>query len=177
MTAGVITEAELDALFDGATHSIFRLETLPAYSVDSEVERFAAWRDGRPRPLRSVRTDSFLAEIAAGTLAGVDWERVRVVDDPLTDYQRYQLAGYLETQAVGCSIGLIPRRRVVEGCPDFWLFDHGTDHAAAVTLLYSPTGRPVGVERAPVAALDAVRQAVSDAAVPLNDFLASVARV
>lgn len=35
-------------------HTLFRLETLPAYDVDgAEAKRFAAFREGGPRPMLS----------------------------------------------------------------------------------------------------------------------------
>lgn len=173
MTGDVLTEHELDALFDGATESICRLETLPAYSVDSEADRFAAWRDGLPRPEQSVRTSPWLAEIAASTLAGVRWSRVGVVDDPPTDYQRFRMAAYGEMQAAGCSVSILPRRSLPAGYGDFWLFDAGTDRAAAAMLNYTESGRFVVAELSDASWLHVAYTQVLGSATPLNSYLAS----
>lgn len=166
-----VTEAELDALFDNAQESIFRLETLPTYSVAEETERIEAWRAGRPRPEQSVRTSGWLAEIAASTLGGVRWDRVRVIDDPLTWYQRYQLHGYVEAQAAGCSMWIAKRADVPDTWSDGYLFDAGTERAAGVGLRYTDAGEFIGLERWSSAGLTTLRDAAFAAAVPLNDYL------
>ena len=147
-----------------------------SYAVGgAEQQRLDAFRDGRARPLRSVRTDPWLARIAVGTvLAGKSWTRIRVVDDPLTDYQRHQLASYRESQAVGEQLRLARRNAVGEVGPDFWLFDKRT----VVLVHYHPDGRidrrefsddPTIVDRCAHRLAD-----VTQVAVPLNEFLTAV---
>lgn len=171
-----VTEAELDDLFDSATASIFRLETLPAYDVDEEADRIAQWRAGQPRPEQSVRTSEWLREIAASTLAGVRWERVRVVDDPLTEYQRYQLPALVEMQTAGCSVGVVERRAYTgtwhAPIVDFWLFDGGTDRAAAVEMVYTDSGRYVGARRADPGGIARDADLWRTMARPLNEYVA-----
>lgn len=75
--------AELDACFDRLTASAFRLEALQRYAVDEDDQDFIAWREGRPRPERSVRTEPWPARVATTTLTqGKRWERVHVVEHP-----------------------------------------------------------------------------------------------
>lgn len=165
-----------DALFDGFVATVVRLETLPAYAVGgAEHDRLAAFRVGRPRPLRSVRTDPWLARIAVSTVtAGKRWTRLRVVDDLLTDYQRYQMISYQESQAAGEEIRVVPRGAVADAGPDFWLFD---DHTV-VLMHYHPDGRLDRRERRddPAAVMECRERfrRVREATVPLNEFLASV---
>jgi hypothetical protein len=138
---------QFDALFDQFQHTAFRLEAQPSYDVGgSEVAALAAWREGRPRPERSVRTQPWLARIAATTAQGKTWRRLRVLDDPLTEYQRYQLTSgsYQESQACGDETLLVGRR--VAGSwlsfgADFWLFDHGLRSQRLVAMDYDPEGR------------------------------------
>jgi hypothetical protein len=107
---------EFGARFDEFRHTAVRLEALPGYRVGGrEAERIAAWREGRPRPERSVRTDPWLARIAMTTLAsGRGWERVRVFDDPPTAYQRQQIESYREAQAAGDRVVIASRAEVGE---------------------------------------------------------------
>ena len=85
---------DFDAHFDRFTRTVFRLETLQDYTAPGEAERVEAFRCGRPRPERSVRTSPWLARIAVATVTEAKrWQRVRVVEEPLTGYTRYQLAG------------------------------------------------------------------------------------
>lgn len=138
-----LTAAEFDALFDSFTTSVARLEALPAYEVGgTEGDRLRAFHEGLPRPVRSVRTDPWLARIAVSTVTnGKSWTRVRVVDEPMTDYQRYQLQSHRESQAVGEHVRIAPRSTAGEVGPDFWLFDELTDHPLAVVMHYHPDGR------------------------------------
>lgn len=174
-----MTPEEFDALFDSFRHTVARLETLPAYDVGGqEAVRLRAFRERLPRPLRSVSTDQWLARIAISTVtAGKRWTRVRVVDEPLTDYQRYQLASYRESQAVGENVLLVPRAAGDVG-PDFWLFDENEPDAHAVVMRYSEQGQWLGADlvtgQKEVRALAERLHAVAAGAVPLNEFLVGV---
>jgi hypothetical protein len=169
-----------DAHFDRFSSTAARLETLPAYDVGGEeARRIAAWRARQPRPERSVRTSPWLARIAVTTATGgKTWTRVRIVDDPLTDYQRYQLQSYVEGQAAGERILLARRSAVADVGPDVWLFDAATDHAFALVMRYDAAGRWLGFEHltepATVAGLARRLAAVELRAMPLNVFLAQV---
>jgi len=173
-----MTPEEFDACFDEFHASAERLEMRPFYTVPSEQPRIQAFRDGLPRPVRSVRTDPWLRRIAVTTAAGKLWSRVRVIDDPPTEYQRYQIPGYVESQAAGDEI-LIVRRGRVTGLPerDFWLFDYHTDQAFVLFLDYDADGHFLGAQRsASTEDLAACHAAYDDAyhsAVPLNSYLAA----
>jgi hypothetical protein len=174
-----VTPEEFDALFDSFRHTVARLETLPAYDVGGqEAVRLRAFRERLPRPLRSVSTDPWLARIAISTVtAGKVWTRVRVVDEPLTDYQRYQLASYRESQAVGERV-LLVSRSVADVGPDFWLFDENEPDAHAVVMRYNERGQWLGAELVTdpneVRGLAGQLHAVEAGAVPLNEFLVGV---
>src|SRR5215472_6361562 len=125
----------LDECFSRFRSSAFRLEALPAYAVSGEAERIEAWRDGRARPERSVRTSGYLRDVAANVLAGLERTRVRIVDHPLSEYCRYQMAGYIESAAAGEQIRIVVRNGGSEQSTpgldsvvnDFWFFDMGTE--------------------------------------------------
>lgn len=173
----------LDACFRDFRVSALRLETLPAYHVAGEAERIAAWRNGQPRPERSVRTNAYLREVAADVLAGRDRIRIRVVDHPLSDYLRYQFAGYVESAAAGEEIRVAVRqggtraaqRDLAVTGPDCWVFDRGADSERVVVLYYDTDGRYQGAELAdPARAAECLSELDWAAmhAIPLNEYLA-----
>jgi hypothetical protein len=165
-----------DALFDTFTRHTFRLEALQAYAVSAEDARLRAFREGTPRPERSVRTDPWLRRIAVSTAEGKSWSRVHLVHHPLSEYLRYELVSYIESQAVGEQIGIVDLAEYpLLGGPDFWLFDWGTDHAQAVVMHYSPDGRIQEREHvtdpARLEALNQVRITARAGSVELNSYL------
>lgn len=171
-----MTPGKFDALFDSFHHVAFRLETLPTYDVGgADAARMAAFLAGEPLPERSVRTSPWLARIAVTTVDGKDWERVRVVDEPLTDYQRYELHAYQESQAAGEEIRILPRSRAGQWGPDFWLFDPPTPDARAALMNYTPTGQWRGstliTDPERLRELAQIRRTARASAVPLNEFL------
>jgi hypothetical protein len=176
-----MTPAEFDACFDRFGTTAFRLETLPAYAVGgAEAERLEAFREGRPRPERSVRTSPWLRRIATSTADGKYWQRVRVLDEPLTEYQRYQLASLVESAACGEDIrvavaGVHVHPGDVGG--DFWLLDAETPAAAAILLTYDGAGRFAAAElhrdTETVLACMADADFALRCSVPLNEYLAT----
>jgi hypothetical protein len=172
----------LDECFGQFRSSAFRLETLPAYAVSGETERIEAWRDGRARPERSVRTSGYLREVAANVLAGRQRIRVRIVDHPLSDYCRYQMAGYIESAAAGEETRIVVRNGGSEQsgpaldrvAKDFWLFDMGTEDERAVLLEYDAKGAFTGAHLAARRDLASCRRLWALAyehSVQLNEYL------
>lgn len=175
-----MTPEEFDALFDSFRSDVFRLEGLPAYAGE-EDDRLHAFYAGQPLPERSVRTEPWLARIALTTITeDKSWMRVRVVDEPMTEFQRYQLEPYRESQAAGEQIRIVTRAELGDSGPDFWLFDAGTADARGIVMHYSDDYRWLGADLItdPVllTGLDRRRQAAVAKAVSLNEFLAKVGR-
>lgn len=175
-----MTPAELGACFDNFTATAFRLETLQHYA--GEEDRLEAFSLGLPLPERSVRTSPWLARIAVGTAAeGKRWQRVRVVEEPLTEYTRYELASYVESQAAGEEIRIARRPPIpptsLRG--DFWLFDVGWASAYALKMAYGDDGVFLDAELVTdtqgLAVLDTVRKLALLWSVPLNEYLAGKA--
>jgi Family of unknown function (DUF6879) len=142
-----VSEDVLDACFSGYRVSAIRLETLPAYTVRGEAGFIQAWRDRKPRPERSVRNDEYLREVAADVLAGRERHRIRVVDEPLSEYIRWELAGLAENAVAGEETRIAVRAggsekaaRDLAGISDFWFFDQGTEDERAVLLYYDGNG-------------------------------------
>ena len=173
----------LDECFGSFRHSALRLETLPAYAVSGEAERIAAWREGRARPERSVRTSAYLREVAANVLAGRERTRVRIVDHPLSEYCLFQMAAYIESAAAGEQIRIVVRgggsehaRQDLDVVSDFWFFDQGTQDERAVLLQYDPGGALTVAHLATEPDLALCRKLWATAyrhSVHINEYLAS----
>lgn len=104
------------------------------------------------------------------------WERVRIVDDPMTEYQRYQVESQKEAQACGELVRVARRSAVgADLGPDFWLFDAGMPNEHAAVMHYDSEGRFLGAEvTTDVAAFKTVLERMRDHAVQLNVFLAEL---
>lgn len=144
-----MTPDEFNAAFDSFQVSAFRLECLQTYAVSAEDAGLRAFREGLPRPERSVRTSSWLQRIAATTIAGKAWTRIRLVRHPLTEYTRYELISFIESQAVGEQIRVVDLNthpELNDLGPDFWLFDAGEPNEFAIIMRYE-AGSVLGYER------------------------------
>src|SRR5947207_14414033 len=84
---------QLTAVFELARsirRSAFRLETRSEYRSRSEVERFSAFREGRPLPPRNPDTDPWLRNVVDKVAVGCIWRRVHADDRPPTQYLRFE---------------------------------------------------------------------------------------
>jgi len=132
----------LDDLFATFVASAFRLETLQHYEVKDDDPRRRAFREGRPLPPRPGKAES-MRMVSRATAAGKRVHRVHVVDLPLSEYLRYELAVYPENIASGEDVRITDRAahpglRSLD--TDFWLFDADTDDASVVWFRYTPGG-------------------------------------
>lgn len=145
-----MTPDEFNAAFDTFRRSALRLETLQSYAVSAEDEFLRAFREGIPRPERSLRTSPWLRRIAATTMAGKTWTRIRLVRHPLSEYLRHELLAFVESAAVGEEIRIVDINQhpeVTEFGPDFWLFDAGYPGESAIFMHYDYTGTLISYER------------------------------
>jgi hypothetical protein len=172
----------LDDCFTGFRFSALRLEVLPAYNEREEAASLAAWRARRPRPERSLRNDGYLREVAEDVLAGRQRQRVRVVDEPLSDYVRWELEAYAENQATGEEIRVAVRKggsdraqRDLAQAIDVWLFDIGEEDERAVLMYYESDGTFASAHLATAADHAWARKLAARAwqhSVPLNEYVA-----
>ena len=137
-------DEEFDALFTSFEHSAFRLETLQVYAANEDDVR--AVLSGEPRPANPLG-DKWAARIRTDCVAGKTWQRVHVIEEPLTDYLRYELAVYAKNVAAGDDVRVISVHRGdwPPGVPrhDWWLFDD-TD---LWLMSYDPTGAFLATEQ------------------------------
>lgn len=152
---------DLRGMLDGIATSAFRLETRRAYSLGYErrmFDDFLAGREVTPPP----DTDWYrpwLDRVRRLTATGRRIQRVRVVDEPITDYQRYAIWTGAWNTAAGEDIRYMAREvAATVGLPgrDWWLLDGQTvvvlnfdafDRLSGRELIVSPSTVSEFVER------------------------------
>ena len=123
---------DLEELFANFKTSAFRVEGLSSYAVEEEVEAIDYFnRTGSIPPEFNNEWASMVEEIVR---SGRSIQRLRLVSDPLSPYETFELAAYRAGIAAGEEIRFAPRGSDVP--PDFWLFD---DRWVGV-MNYSETG-------------------------------------
>jgi hypothetical protein len=122
------------------------------YNVPYEREDFAAYLAGNPRsPWEAPWWAAWLNQIAEMTAAGKTIARVRIIEDPPTPYQRWELSATAAYRQVGEDIRWLPRATAhTIGLPleyDWWLLDeeqlltmryNDADEVAERTLITDP---------------------------------------
>lgn len=131
------------SFFDAFQRTAFRLETYPAYDVDSEREEYERFLSTGSLciPNHDVWTTRVRHFRATGRWIG----RVHVLRRPLTDYLRYELAVYRYTVAAGEDVHILDLTdKPNPGLPseDFWLFDD----TSIVRMDYDSQGKQLGRE-------------------------------
>ena len=136
---------DIDALmaqFETFSYSAFRLETLQHYAGTG-------------------RDDQWVALLKAGRRWGKAYQRVHVIEEPLTSAMQQELTeGYAPNVAAGEDIGIITTSPGAWPGPDipehdFWLFDS----SSLLVMHYDPDGTWLGASRVqdPIAILAACR--------------------
>ncbi len=127
---------------------LFRMETLPAYAVESDGDDYNRWVAGDPEPTWE-RKNRWLAVLRAERAAGKVSARVRILTEELTDYERYSCEwGYALNAKAGEDIRVLRRgEHPVHGFiqQDFWV----VDDAQALAMIYGEGGRFEGAEILP----------------------------
>jgi Family of unknown function (DUF6879) len=122
-----ITEAEFDHLLRTFSRSAFRFETRDAYALDYEQADFDRFLAGAPVPPPEVDWwRPWLDQIRSQANEGKRVSRVRVLAEPPTGYQRWELWAARWHAEAGEQIGYLTRRQAHSlGLPDgdWWLLD------------------------------------------------------
>ncbi|MFW5420978.1 hypothetical protein J0910_30630 [Nocardiopsis sp. CNT-189] len=147
---------DFDELFRSYRFTAWRLETRTSYGVAEEDGPYQEWLAGRDPGIAWFRP--WLEMVRDQTGAGKRMERVRLIDDPPSDYLRWELWGTPYNIAAGEDIRYLDRGHpVVAELPegDFWLFDG----AVRADLHFDDDDRFLGVvlTEEPEAVLEAVR--------------------
>jgi hypothetical protein len=117
-----------DNLLRSFRRSAFRFETRPMYALSYERADFERFLAGTPTPPTEVDWwRPWLDEIASLTDTGKRIGRVRVLAEPPTDYQRWEMWAAPWHARAGERIGYLNHSRAQEiGLPldcDWWLLD------------------------------------------------------
>lgn len=173
----MLSRAEFEQLFDTFTASAWRLEIQGVYDEPEEREPLRRFLAGEPDDLAWMA--DWFAWIREITGTGKRFGRVRVLADPITDYQRFEL-GRLTPPAVaaGEDIRVLTATRARElTLPDhdFWLFDDtrvailhfGPDGVIGADLLDDPTA---------VQPFRDTRDRAWDASIPYREWASTNAR-
>lgn len=136
----------LGQFIDSAKHSIFRLETLDRYDVESDGGDFQRYVNGEDGP-DMARRAGWHATLQGYRDQGVSVSRSHVVRQPLSDYLRYEFdwgyaynAAYEDIRILDVTWQGMPA--TLDGIRDFWLVDG--EHAAV--MHYDDAGRYLGFE-------------------------------
>jgi hypothetical protein len=124
-----VTEAMVDALLHDFSHSAFRLEAQPRYTVTDERAALDQFAEGHPQPPGDYSWwQEWLDLVAGHTAHGRTVQRLRVLAEPPTTYQRWLLWGDRWHAEVGEQISYLSLSQAVAiGLPldaDWWLFDN-----------------------------------------------------
>ncbi|MGL5828483.1 MAG: DUF6879 family protein, partial [Angustibacter sp.] len=162
------TYEDLNDLCRGITSSFFHLETRDSYGTEVELPHFARWKTGQYDDLAWL--DWWLEMLDRHRAAGRVCRRVRIISEPLSEYQQWTHSHVKEFTDAGEEIRYLPRTlltaTLIPGSGDFYVFDETT----VLFLHYSGEGINVGFEltedpqiaRACVASFDEVwRRATS----------------
>jgi len=170
----VLNESDLSAYVDRHfQRTVFRLETLDRYTVDSDTGNVTRYLNGDPAPAMDVK-GPWLQRLTQERAEGKRRSRVHVLHTPLSDYLRYECEwGYAYTAPAGEDIFILdlaqhprPQELIDE---DFLLLDD--EHV--VVVHYDDEGRFLGGR--PLPAEEALRyrqcrDAALAAAVPFEAF-------
>ena len=132
-----ITDEEFDWLLSTFQREAVHLETRDVYGTAVKLPHKADWGGGTAADLDWLRRWCDTVQSSVG--AGKSLRRVRVVSEPLSDYQRLSFALARPMIAAGEQIRWVPRRLVSSiAFPgnDFYLFDD----RLTVFLIYSGNG-------------------------------------
>ncbi len=145
-----LTDEEFSTQLRDYSHTALRAELQPFYWVADEREPFQWFLDGRPAPPPEVEgARAWLDQVTTQCQQGKRMERIRVHQDPPTDYQRWMrwygewniAAGeridYL-TEAEAATAGLLAG--VAQR--DWWLFDD----SRLMVLTHNEEGRRIHTE-------------------------------
>ncbi|WP_338931758.1 DUF6879 family protein [Streptomyces netropsis] len=141
--ADLIPFDEITHLFEDFEHTAWRLETQRGYASDRLSPSWERFQRGEAF---GFNPDSpWHANVRAQTQRGKRFERVRLVDDPPTEGQRFLMTSGLGNVAAGEDIRNLYRAEAQRlGLPDydFWVFDSRT----VVKFVIDEQGVTLGVQ-------------------------------
>lgn len=169
-------------LYRDCALSAWRVEALQHYTVPGDEERQRAFHAGEALPPPGPGKRDDLALISRLTGEGRTVGRIHVIDRPLSDYVRYELAVYAENVAAGEEVRIADRSlhpELASLTEDFAIFDAETSEAAVVIFHYDDTGLVHGYQISTDPVVTYRYNEMADFAyaysIPLHDFTAATA--
>jgi hypothetical protein len=124
----MVTTPAMEEAWSKTKRSIFRLEALPAYSVQEDLALFEKWKRGRFELDGALR--EWLQKLKRAKDSRMSIQRVRVVQLPISDYIRYEMDFWKHSIRSGEEITFIESEKYKELTKgsglepmDFWMFD------------------------------------------------------
>jgi hypothetical protein len=158
------------AMFRDFERSAWRLEVQPTYTMPAEAESLARFLRGEQKPHDHNAT--WHGTVRDAIEGGKSFGRVRVVRQPLTEYQRYQFAwGIPGNIQAGEEIRVLDLTDTDLDLPDqdFWMFDE----SAVVHLNYRPDGTQINrelIEEPDITQYIAWRDLAIESSVPFSAY-------
>jgi hypothetical protein len=116
---------ELTELCKGIRKSFMHLETRDAYGTETELPQWDKWRRGEPDD--GAWYAWWLEMLRGHRAAGRTCRRLRIVSEPLSEYQRWILSHVGAFVDAGEDTRYLPRPRLtavaLPGSGDFYVFD------------------------------------------------------
>lgn len=108
---------DFDELFEMFTEEAFRLETLPVYDVEEEKEAIKEFKE------TGMVVNNIDKEWVDLLKIGKPVKRLRLLSNPLSDYEVFELEVYKSNLKYGEDIRIANRDNFNEELQDFWIFD------------------------------------------------------
>lgn len=140
---GVLSAEEFLDLFRSFTRSARRLESRSHTHIEEEQPRVRAFLAGELPERCELQQTTWTEIVGRQTSAGRAFQRVRVMNQPLTEYNRYLIYRTPYNLAAGEDIRYLDRDRAnALALPDhdFWVFDS----AVVCFLRFTADGRLIG---------------------------------
>jgi hypothetical protein len=136
-----LEDDEFNRIFLAFRYTSYRLETLQRYDVSYEKTEYGRFLAGEAQGESRGITGWIEGTVSKAISAGKRMHRVHVVEEPLSDYIRYEFGwSYEHSMAAGEDVRIIPVRAgqwpdEIPHC-DYWLFDS----SLLVVMHYSDGG-------------------------------------
>jgi hypothetical protein len=132
-----ISYEELTDLINSFQWEALHLEMRDSYGTAAEIPHLAKWEAGEPDDTEWLQP--WFDRVNAATRVGKVFRRVRIISEPVSNYQKWILKDSHRFVEAGEDIRWVPRDRVSTVAllgNDFWLFDDQT----VVFLIFAANG-------------------------------------
>jgi hypothetical protein len=139
-----ISYEELKDWLNSFQREALHLEMRDSYGTAAEIPHLAKWEAGEPDDTDWLQP--WFDTVRSGVAAGKVFRRLRIVSEPVSDYQKWVLKDSHLFVEAGEEVCWVPRSRVSTlALPgnDFWLFDDQT----VVFLVFAGSGLVVDRQR------------------------------